>query len=429
MNGTIITSKGIALIAKLIASGNSLLLTRMAVGTGQMPEGTVPAELEGLINFNMNGNISTMQAEGSIATLVCQIIPDDDAQGFVMTEAGVYAKDPDEGEVLYAYLDLSDDPQYIYGKKTGVTKFLELILSIVVGQVNGIDANINLSSIVTKEVMERELAKIEKRYAPIGHVTVNSGLSGYKRWAKIATFKCHSEQDEAGGTLLVAKMHSDNQAYLDRITLRMIQRRALEKGPEVELSVDSPRPGIGLEDIKAVITETNERLTQVELYIFLRDSYTGFSISALSTYGDYAIHSSQEYKDDLPNGMVVEALDRSINILWQGECLMDSIDTINLSEPISKQKSGILLMWRYYSREIEKNGINYTFIPKVQPQIVFEGEVSCVLGVAEFYKVGCKQVTVRDDTLYGRKTNVGSGISNGITYDNTCWKLTTVIGI
>ena len=45
MTGTIITKKGVALIAKLLATEQQLTFTRAAVGTGNCPSGYDPASM------------------------------------------------------------------------------------------------------------------------------------------------------------------------------------------------------------------------------------------------------------------------------------------------------------------------------------------------------------------------------------------------
>lgn len=45
MTGTIITKKGVALIAKLLATEQQLTFTRAAVGTGSCPSGYDPASM------------------------------------------------------------------------------------------------------------------------------------------------------------------------------------------------------------------------------------------------------------------------------------------------------------------------------------------------------------------------------------------------
>ena len=157
MAGTIITKKGMILIAKLLASNQELVFTRAAVGTGSAPHGWDPAGMIGLNQYKMDGKISSCHSENEEATVVFQISSTDVESGFVITEAGIFAEDPDEGEILYAYLDLSDDPQYVYAKNSVVQKFAEIEFKTVVGAIENITVITSPDALVTKEVFEKEI--------------------------------------------------------------------------------------------------------------------------------------------------------------------------------------------------------------------------------------------------------------------------------
>ena len=157
MTGTFITKKGMILIAKLLASNQELVFTRAAVGTGSAPQGWDPAGMTGLNQYKMNGKISSCHSEGEEATVVFQINSTDVESGFVITEAGLFAEDPDEGEILYAYLDLTDDPQYVYAKNSVVQKFAEIEFKTIVGAIENITVITSPDALVTKEVFEKEI--------------------------------------------------------------------------------------------------------------------------------------------------------------------------------------------------------------------------------------------------------------------------------
>ena len=158
MTGTIITRKGVALIAKLLATEQQLTFTRAAVGTGSCPSGYDPASMLDLNQYRMDGAIAGFKAEGEKATVTFQISSEDVDEGFVITEAGVYAEDVDEGEILYAYLDLIGDPQYVYPKGGVVQKFAEIDFKTIVGQVKSVTATISPSSLVTRETYDAGMA-------------------------------------------------------------------------------------------------------------------------------------------------------------------------------------------------------------------------------------------------------------------------------
>lgn len=161
MTGTIITKKGMALIAKLLATGQELIFTRAAVGTGSIPKGYDPAGMIDLSQFEMNGEISGYSAENEEATVIFQISSQNVETGFMITEAGLFAEDADEGEILYAYLDLSDDPQYVYSNDSTIQKFAEIEFKTIVGAVENVTVITSPGALVTKDVFETEMEKLQ----------------------------------------------------------------------------------------------------------------------------------------------------------------------------------------------------------------------------------------------------------------------------
>lgn len=163
MTGTVITTKGRSLIAKMIATGKAVEFTRAAVGTGNIPEGYDPAGMAGLNRYRMDGKITAMSSGNETAYITFQIASRDVNAGFVVTEAGLFAADPDEGEILYAYLDMSDDPQYIYKNGGEVNKVAEITLGVIIGQVERITAVISPDGLVTRKQLDEALdGKVSK---------------------------------------------------------------------------------------------------------------------------------------------------------------------------------------------------------------------------------------------------------------------------
>lgn len=151
MAGTVITNKGVALIAKLLASGQELIFTRAAVGTGRLPGGFSPQNMTGLVKYKKDGDIAACSSSGDIASVIFQISSIGVTEGFTVTEVGLFATDPDDGEILYSYMDLSEDPQYIYAEGGAVSKFAEIELQTVIGQLEKVTAYINPGSLLTND--------------------------------------------------------------------------------------------------------------------------------------------------------------------------------------------------------------------------------------------------------------------------------------
>lgn len=155
--GTVLSKDSLQLIAKLVASGSPLVFTRAAVGTGKLPSGYDPGSMTGLNNYRMDGEISKIEASGEQADISFQISSIGVDTGFIVTEAGLFAEDPDKGEILFSYLDLSADPQYIYPENSTISKFFELTMSVIIGRVSSVTAFLSPGSLVTREQLNAEV--------------------------------------------------------------------------------------------------------------------------------------------------------------------------------------------------------------------------------------------------------------------------------
>ena len=127
LDGTVITTRGLQLIAKLVGAEAQMEFTAVKVGTGHPEEGEDPSSLIHLVEYKMDGMIAEYgyDDETKDAYVTMQLTNTEIESGFVMTEIGVYARDPDLGEILYAYLDLSDDPNHIMPAETGRIKTVD----------------------------------------------------------------------------------------------------------------------------------------------------------------------------------------------------------------------------------------------------------------------------------------------------------------
>ena len=150
--GTFVVSKGFRLLTKLAASQGSLQFTRAAVGTGKPPEGYSPESMIGLNAYKIDAEIADYGVQDDMAYITVQVSSDNVTEGFLVTEVGVFAEDPDEGEILYGYMDISTDPTYIYANgSTNRSKFAEFTLYVLIGSVSNVIAAVTPGSIIPRD--------------------------------------------------------------------------------------------------------------------------------------------------------------------------------------------------------------------------------------------------------------------------------------
>ena len=168
MTGTVLTNNGLALITKLVAAKATLEFSRVAVGTGKVPQGVDPQAMISLNAYKMDAQISSYGVspdQEDVAYIVTQVSSIGVSAGFAVTEGGVFANDPDKGEILFAYLDLTEDPQYVYAETDSISKFVEITFNVLIGSVEKVTAYVTPGALVKKvefEELEKRVEETEK---------------------------------------------------------------------------------------------------------------------------------------------------------------------------------------------------------------------------------------------------------------------------
>lgn len=114
-------------------------------------------------------------------------------------------------------------------------------------------------------------------------------------------------------------------------------------------------------------------------------------------------------------------------VLWSGAHYMHETQIINLSEPVSKQPTGIILRWSACVGDnvAASADIVTTFVPKEHILSLNDKGVS----TADAYLGIWKYVYVSDTLIRGYAANANKGTINGVAYDNTKFVLREVIGV
>ena len=173
--------------------------------------------------------------------------------------------------------------------------------------------------------------------------------------------------------------------------------------------------------------------------IFVQDTFTTYTSSEKSVPIGEATWS--EYKDRVDfKKITIQGKDIISNIIYANNKIlwgpyynyMAGSQTINLSQKVSEQKTGIVLVWQAYSDGAPQPwDYNFTFIPKWQVITNSSRGVVCFLATSQAGKIGTKYVYLFDDKIKGHNENsTGATKGNsGITTTNNHWVLTYVIGV
>jgi len=123
--GTILTQKGRNLLAKAQA-GTTLTFTKIKLGDGLWPSDTDPTQLNDLVSPKLNLPIQEIRVAGDGTVRLRFVLTNTGlSQGFFMREIGIYAQDPDIGEILYAVAYAGDRADFI--PADGITKVENVI--------------------------------------------------------------------------------------------------------------------------------------------------------------------------------------------------------------------------------------------------------------------------------------------------------------
>lgn len=106
-----VTNAGKKLLAKVLA-GESLEFTRFKMGDGNLSD-TNPDNLNNLINTVVSVNVSKISQGENFISVRGEFTNQGIEVGFYWREYGLFAQDPDEGEVLFAYSNAGEIADYI----------------------------------------------------------------------------------------------------------------------------------------------------------------------------------------------------------------------------------------------------------------------------------------------------------------------------
>ena len=110
----ILTTKGLNLQAKLLSSGEPFEITKVTGGSGkvevdQLPEQTAVSQKKQTLTIQ-KVSYSEDKKSAVMSVLLSNIGL---ATGYSLAQVGIYANDPDEGEILYAIMQANDDGETI----------------------------------------------------------------------------------------------------------------------------------------------------------------------------------------------------------------------------------------------------------------------------------------------------------------------------
>lgn len=172
---TVLTDKGRALMAKL-TQGNTLDITRAETGAGFVTPGlltkqTAVTDPKQTLTFR-----PVSYPEIGTCVLPVALKNDDLATGYDATQVGIYAMDPDEGEILL-FISQAEDAESgtiipsgaeMPGYSSEWTFYLQY------GQADGVNVTVDPTGTVSREEMEQY---INEEFVPISNEQIDAILA------------------------------------------------------------------------------------------------------------------------------------------------------------------------------------------------------------------------------------------------------------
>lgn len=154
-NGLVMTDKGIALQSK-VQAGEVLNITKLKLGSGTLPEETDIRKLTDLIKPEQNLGIGGREPNGDYCKISATISNVGLEAGYYVRELGVFAQDPDDGEILYAYTT-DGAPDYLPAEGGSTVISQEFSVNIAVSDTDKINVEIDPGALATMGYVQLQI--------------------------------------------------------------------------------------------------------------------------------------------------------------------------------------------------------------------------------------------------------------------------------
>lgn len=145
------TDIGADLQAKVNAGKTKLTFTKIKVGSGV--NATNPLALTDVISSKWETTNFAVKQEGKIVSVDTFITNNGIKEAFRMSEIGLFANDPDKGEILYAYLT-DPEPDRMPAEGGAVVVSQELTIGMMFSNTGNVSLTVNMGALVNQEQLK-----------------------------------------------------------------------------------------------------------------------------------------------------------------------------------------------------------------------------------------------------------------------------------
>lgn len=183
--GGILTDLGRELQAK-VESGTPLKVTCFKLGDGT----ETASDAQGMSNLlapKVKFGITGIERKGTLCTFTGVITSSKVSAGFRAREWGLFAEDPDRGEILYM-VALDDRPDYIAAQDSTLNSTITYALNIDISSTAEITPVIDAAGLVSVDTLEKAAGLVRRSTAyALKNIAYDIQLSNYPSWRLVCT--------------------------------------------------------------------------------------------------------------------------------------------------------------------------------------------------------------------------------------------------
>lgn len=197
---------------------------------------------------------------------------------------------------------------------------------------------------------------------------------------------------------------------------------AVKSNADAESIANIPAPIAG----RLEVANGTGKETPTTNWAYLRQRY----IPYLTDYPSYERHITRNESNVWSYSEWIPTTLRNQKVLWSGNIYMTSSQSIVLSENISKQPNGIVLIFSRFANNVAENSnFNHFFVSKKHVANHPGTGSAFFMAAVNFSFICSKYLYISDDRITGNDLNSSTGTNNGITYNNAGYVLRYVIGV
>jgi len=228
----VLTKQGLKLQAKVDA-GSRMQLTKCMLGSGMLSSGQSLENLIGLITPVQTLPISSISYSENNGACVITAVTDNSnvSTGYYLREFGIFARDPNDGEILYAVAQ-DANPDYIPPSGTSAVVSQEIGVALSFSNAANVTAQVNTSAIATvtyvNNYVTSAVADLKDMTgataarpgvhglvpAPAAGATKNRFLQADGTWAVVSELTGATTYAAGAGGLVPAPAAGNNTRYL-----------------------------------------------------------------------------------------------------------------------------------------------------------------------------------------------------------------------